>query len=171
MSEHLTQQRKANFVYIISFEISLSLKILKWINSFILVILAIDTLTQSFLPCEKHILKTLTVQEFQWRRLLPEFLYGGLFIPCDDHMSGVVDGKEKDVPVAAEPGDEEGTGEGLEGQLDHLSGAHPGGGDTQHHQQTTQYLQSCVGACLIGPALSAGLAAWCVWVRLWTILS
>lgn len=42
-------------------------------------------------------------------------------------MSRVVDGEEEDVPIAAEPGDEEGTGEGLEGQLDHLSGTHPGG--------------------------------------------
>lgn len=58
---------------------------------------------------------------------LPEFLYGGLFVPRGNHVSGVVDGEEEDVPVAAEPGDEEGTGERLEGQLDHLSGAHPGG--------------------------------------------
>lgn len=81
-------------------------------------------------------------------------------------MSRVVDGEEKDVPVAAEPGDKERTGERLVGQLYHLSGAHPGGGDTQHHQQTTQHLQGCVGACLVGLALSAGLAAWCVCMRL-----
>lgn len=67
---------------------------------------------------------------------LPKFLDGSLFLPCGSHMSGVVDGEEKDVPVAAEPGDEERTGKGLEGQLDHLSGAHPGGGDTEDHQQT-----------------------------------
>lgn len=97
---------------------------------------------------------------------LPEFLYWGLLVPCDDHVSGVVDGEEEDVPVAAEPGDEEGTGERLEGQLNHLSGAHPGGGDTQHHQQTTQHLQSRVGTCLIGLALSAGLAARCLRMRL-----
>ncbi len=81
-------------------------------------------------------------------------------------MSGVVDGEEEDVPVAAEPGDEEGTGERLEGQLNRLSGTHPGGGDTQHHQQTTQHLQSSVGTCQIGPTLSTGLTAWCVCMRL-----
>lgn len=102
---------------------------------------------------------------------LPEFLYGGLLLPCDNSMSRVVDGEEEDVPITTEPGDEKGTGERLEGQLNHLSGTHPGGGDTQYHQQTTQHLQSCVGTCLIGPALSAGLAARCLCMRLWTVLS
>lgn len=46
---------------------------------------------------------------------LPKFLYGGLLLPCDNYMSRIVDGKEEDVPVAAEPGDEEWTGEWLEG--------------------------------------------------------
>lgn len=97
---------------------------------------------------------------------LPEFLYGGLLLPCDNNMSRVVDGEEEDVPITTEPGDEKGTGERLEGQLNHLSGTHPGGGDTQYHQQTPQHLQSCVGTCLIGPALSAGLAARCLCMRL-----
>lgn len=86
-------------------------------------------------------------------------------------MSRVVYGEEQDVPVTTEPGDEEGTGERLEGHLHHLSGTHPGGGDTQYHQQTTQHLQSCVGTCMIGLALSAGLTARCLGMRLWTILS
>lgn len=97
---------------------------------------------------------------------LPEFLYWGLLLPCDNHMSRVVDGEEENVPVAAEPGDEEWTRERLEGQLNYLSGTHPGGRDTQHHQQTTQHLQSCVGTCLIGPALFAGLTARCLCLRL-----
>lgn len=97
---------------------------------------------------------------------LPEFLYGRLLLTCGNHKSGVIDGKEEDVPVAAEPGDEEGTGERLEGQFNHLSGTHPGGGDTQHQQKTTQHLHSRVGTCLIGPALVAGLAAWCLCVGL-----
>lgn len=86
-------------------------------------------------------------------------------------MSRVVDGEEQDVPVAAEPGDEEGTGERLVGQLHHLSCTHPGGGHTQHQQQTTQYLQGCVGAGPVGSALSTGLAAWCLCMRLRPILS
>lgn len=97
---------------------------------------------------------------------VPEFLYGGLLLPCENDMSGVVDGEKEDVPVTTEPGDEKGTGEGLEGPLNHLSGTHPGGGDAQHHEQTTQHLQSCVGKCLIGAALSAGLAARRLRVRL-----
>ena len=71
---------------------------------------------------------------------LPEFLYGSLLLPFSNHQSRVVDGEEEDVPVAAEPGDEERTGERLEGQLYHLSGTHPGGGDAQHQQQTPQHL-------------------------------
>lgn len=45
-------------------------------------------------------------------------------------MASVVEREEEDGPVGAEPGDEEGAGEGLEGELDQLSGAHPRGGDT-----------------------------------------
>lgn len=90
---------------------------------------------------------------------LPEFLNGRLFLPRDDNIPGVVDGEEQDVPVAAEPGDEEGTGERLEGQLNHLGGTNPGGGHTQDHQQATQHLQNGVGTCLIGAALSAGLTS------------
>ena len=60
----------------------------------------------------------------------PEFLYRRLLVPGGDHMASVVEGEEEDVPVGAEPGDEEGAGEGLEGELDQLSGAHPGGGHT-----------------------------------------
>lgn len=86
-------------------------------------------------------------------------------------MSRVVDGEDEDVPVAAEPGDEEGTGEWLEGQLHHLSGTHPGGGNTQHHQQTTQHLQSRVGAHMEGLALHTGFTSWCLCVRLRAILS
>lgn len=86
-------------------------------------------------------------------------------------MSRVVDGEKEDVPVTTEPGDEKGTGEGLEGPLNHLSGTHPGGGDAKHHQQTTQHLQSRVAKCLIGVALSAGLAAWRLCMRLRAVLS
>lgn len=102
---------------------------------------------------------------------LPEFLYGGLLLPCDNNMPKVVDGEEKDVPVTTEPRDEEGTGERLERHLNDLSVTHPGRGHTQHQQQTTQYLQSCVGTCLKGPALSAGLAARCLCMGLRTFLS
>lgn len=102
---------------------------------------------------------------------LPEFLYGGLLLPCDNNVPKVVDGEEKDVPVTTEPRDEEGTGERLERHLNDLSVTHPGRGHTQHQQQTAQYLQSCVGTCLKGPALSAGLAARCLRMGLRTFLS
>lgn len=39
---------------------------------------------------------------------LPEFLNGRLFLPRDDNVPRVVDGEEQNVPVAAEPRDEEG---------------------------------------------------------------
>ena len=60
----------------------------------------------------------------------PEFLYRRLLVPGGDHVASVVEREEEDGPVGAEPGDEEGAGEGLEGELDQLSGAHPRGGDT-----------------------------------------
>lgn len=112
-----------------------------------------------------------TGYKYNFAETLPEFLYGGLLLPCENNVSGVVDGEKEDVPVTTEPGDEKGTGEGLEGQLNHLSGTHPGGGDAQHHQQTTQHLHSRVGKCLIGVALSAGLAAWRLCMRLRAVLS
>lgn len=108
----------------------------------------------------------ISIQKCAFPSSLPEFLYGGLLLSCDNSMSRVVDGEEEDVPITTEPGDEKGTGERLEGQLNHLSGTHPGGGDTQYHQQTTQHLQNCVGACLIGQAVSAGLTARRLRVRL-----
>lgn len=39
---------------------------------------------------------------------LPEFLNGRLFLPRDDNSPRVVDWEEQNVPVAAEPRDEEG---------------------------------------------------------------
>lgn len=68
-----------------------------------------------------------------------------MLLPCGKNMSRVVNGEEEDDPVTAEPGDEEGTGKRLEGQPHHLSGTHPGGGNAQHHQKTTQHLQSRAG--------------------------
>lgn len=112
-----------------------------------------------------------TGYKYNFAETLPEFLNGGLLLPCENNVSGVVDGEKEDVPVTTEPGDEKGTGEGLEGPLNHLSGTHPGGGDAQHHQQTTQHLQSRVGKCLIGVALSAGLTAWRLCMRLRAVLS
>lgn len=55
----------------------------------------------------------------------PELLDGCLLVPGGGHVARVVEREEEDVPVAAEPGDEEGAGEGLEGEFDHLRGAHP----------------------------------------------
>ena len=102
---------------------------------------------------------------------VPELLDGALLLPGGHHGGGVVDWEEEDVPVAAEPGDEERAGEGLEGELHHLCGAHPGGGDAQHHQQTPQNLQDGAGACLVCLALHAGLAARGLGVRVGPFLS
>lgn len=90
---------------------------------------------------------------------LPEFLNGRLFLPRDDNIPRVVDWEEQNVPVAAEPRDEEGAWERLEGQLNHLSGTDPGGGHAQHHQQSPQHLHSGAGTCLIGVALPARLTS------------
>lgn len=57
---------------------------------------------------------------------LPELLNRCLLLPCDSHMARIVDGKEEDVPVGAEPGDEERAREGFKGALDYLSCAYPG---------------------------------------------
>lgn len=102
---------------------------------------------------------------------LPEFLNGRLFLPRNDNVPRVVDGKEQNVPVAAEPWDEEGAWERLEGQLNHLGGTDPGGGHAQHHQQSPQHLHGGVGACLIGVALPARLTSQGLCVGLWAFLS
>lgn len=90
----------------------------------------------------------------------PEFLNGRLLFPCDGHMARVVERKEEDVPIGAKPGDEERAREGLKGPLDNLSGAHPGRGHTQHHQQAAYDLQSYIGTGLIGGDFTTCLTGW-----------
>lgn len=101
----------------------------------------------------------------------PEFLNGRLLFPRDGHMTRVVERKEEDVPIGAKPGDEERAREGLKGPLDHLSGAHPWRGHTQHQQQAAYDLQSHVGTGLIGGDFAARLTGWSIDVGVWTFIS